>query len=302
MVRIYNHTFRVKYCKNYPEVNTMKGRILTDKQIAAFAAYLKSEEKSENTVEKYIRDVRAFAAYVGDEEITKETIAYKNNLLSESYAARSVNSMIASINSLLSFLGWVDLKVKSIKLQRQIYCPEEKELTKAEYMRLINTAKQKGNERLNLLIQTICGTGIRVSELQYITVEAAKCGEAVVSLKGKTRSVFIVRELQKKLLRYAAEQKIISGAIFITRNGKPMSRTNIWREMKSLCEQAGVNPQKVFPHNLRHLFARTFYGIEKDIAKLADILGHSSINTTRIYIITTGNEHRQRVENMRLII
>ena len=303
MMAIYNHIFRVKYYKNYPEVNTMEGRILTDKQLAAFAVYLESEEKSENTVEKYIRDVRAFAAYVGYAEITKETvISYKGKLLSENYAARSVNSMLASINSLLSFLGWSDLKVKSIKLQRQIYCPEEKELTKAEYMRLVNTAKQKGNERLNLLIQTICGTGIRVSELQYITVEAVKCGEAIVSLKGKTRSVFIVRELQKKLLRYAAEQKITTGAIFITRSGKPMSRTNIWREMKSLCEQAGVNPQKVFPHNLRHLFARTFYGIEKDIAKLADILGHSSINTTRIYIITTGNEHRQRMENMRLII
>ena len=281
----------------------MKGRILTETQIAAFAVYLKSEEKSENTIEKYMRDVRAFCAYVGEAEMTKETvIAYKNKLLSENYAARSVNSVLASINSLLSFLGWADLKVKSIKLQRQIYCPEEKELTKAEYIRLVNTAKQKGNERLNLLIQTICGTGIRVSELQYITVEAVKCNEAVVSLKGKTRSVFIVRVLQKKLLRYAAEQKISSGAIFITRSGKPMSRTNIWREMKSLCVEAGVNPQKVFPHNLRHLFARTFYGIEKDIAKLADILGHSSINTTRIYIITTGNEHRQRMENMRLII
>ena len=281
----------------------MKGRILTEKQIAAFAVYLKSEEKSENTVEKYIRDVRAFAACIDETEITKETIiAYKNKLISDNYAVRSINSMLASLNGFFSFLGWNDFKVKSIKLQRQIYCPEEKELTKAEYMRLVNTAKQKGNERLNLLIQTICGTGIRVSELQYITVEAVKYGEAVVSLKCKTRSVFIVRELQKKLLRYAAEQKITSGAIFITRNGKPMSRTNIWREMKSLCERAGVNPQKVFPHNLRHLFARTFYGIEKDIAKLADILGHSSINTTRIYIITTGNEHRQRMENMRLII
>ena len=281
----------------------MKGRILTEKQIAAFAVYLKSEEKSENTVEKYIRDVRAFAACIDETEITKETIiAYKNKLISDNYAVRSINSMLASLNGFFSFLGWNDFKVKSIKLQRQIYCPEEKELTKAEYMRLVNTAKQKGNERLNLLIQTICGTGIRVSELQYITVEAVKCGEAIVSLKGKTRSVFIIRELQKKLLRYAAEQKITSGAIFITRNGKPMSRTNIWREMKSLCERAGVNPQKVFPHNLRHLFARTFYGIEKDIAKLADILGHSSINTTRIYIITTGNEHRQRMENMRLII
>ena len=281
----------------------MKGRILTEKQIAKFAAYLKNEEKSENTIEKYIRDVRTFAASISETEITKETvIAYKNKLISDNYAVRSINSMLASLNGLFSFLGWGDLKVKSIKLQRQIYCPEEKELTKAEYMQLVSAAKQKGNECLNLLIQTICGTGIRVSELQYITVEAVKCGEAVVSLKGKTRSVFIVRELQKKLLCYATEQKITTGAIFITRSGKPMSRTNIWREMKSLCEQAGVNPQKVFPHNLRHLFARTFYGIEKDIAKLADILGHSSINTTRIYIITTGNEHRQRMENMRLII
>lgn len=281
----------------------MKGRILTEKMVADFSAYLKSEEKSENTIEKYLRDVRAFSVYLNGDEITKEAvIAYKSKLLSMNYAVRSINSMLASVNGLFSFLGWADFKVKSIKLQRQIYCPEEKELTKAEYMRLVNTAKQKGNQRLNLLLQTICGTGIRVSELQYITVEAAKCGEAVVSLKGKTRSVFIVRELQKKLLRYAAEQKIISGAIFITRNGKPMSRTNIWREMKSLCEQAGVNTQKVFPHNLRHLFARVFYGIEKDIAKLADILGHSSINTTRIYIVSTGNEHRQRLENMRLIL
>ncbi len=209
----------------------MKGRILTNKQIAAFAVFLKSEEKSKNTVEKYIRDVRSFSDYVGEAEITKETvIAYKNKLLSDNYAARSVNSMLASINSLLSFLGWADLKVKSIKLQRQIYCPEEKELTKEEYMRLVHAAKQKDNERLNLLIQTMCGTGIRVSELQYITVEAVKCGEAVVTLKGKTRSVFIVRELQKKLLRYAAEQKITTGAIFITRSGKPMSRTNIWHE------------------------------------------------------------------------
>ena len=195
----------------------MKGRILTETRIAAFAVYLKSEEKSGNTVAKYIRDVRAFFDHTNGTQITKETvIAYKNKLLTDNYAARSVNSMLASINSLLSFLGWADLKVKSIKLQRQIYCPEEKELTKAEYMRLVHTAKQKGNERLNLLIQTICGTGIRVSELQYITVEAVRRGEAVVSLKGKTRSVFIVRELQKKLLRYAAEQKITTGAIFIT--------------------------------------------------------------------------------------
>lgn len=278
-------------------------RTLTQNKISDFYTWLKSEEKSDNTVEKYIRDVTAFMAYLGSGVITKETvIAYKSKLVADNYAVRSINSMLASLNSLFTFLGWVDVKVKSIKLQRQIYCPEEKELTKAEYMRLVNTAKQKGNERLNLLIQTICGTGIRVSELQYITVEAVKCGEATVTLKGKTRTVFIVKELKQKLLRYAKSQKITSGAIFITRSGKPMSRTNIWREMKSLCEQAGVNPQKVFPHNLRHLFARTFYGIEKDIAKLADILGHSSINTTRIYIVTSGDEHRKKMESMRLIV
>lgn len=281
----------------------MKGRILTSEAIQNFKKYLKEEEKSKNTIEKYMRDVWEFTTYMNGEEITKESvIAYKDKLISKNYAVRSINSMLASLNSLFSFLNWMDCRVKSIKLQRQIYCPEEKELTKAEYMRLVNTAKQKGNERLNLILQTICGTGIRVSELQYITVEAVKNGEAVVSLKGKTRTVFLVKELKKKLLRYTAEQNISSGSVFITRTGKPISRTNIWREMKGLREQADVNPQKVFPHNLRHLFARVFYGIEKDIAKLADILGHSSINTTRIYIISTGNEHRRRMENMRLII
>lgn len=281
----------------------MKGQILSNKAVEDFEKYLHKEEKSENTIQKYLHDVQAFMMFAGENEITKEAvIAYKNKLINEHYAVRSINSMLASLNSLFAFLCWSDCRVKSIKLQRQVYCPEEKELTKAEYMRLVNTAKQKGNERLNLILQTICGTGIRVSELQFITVEAIKTGEALVSLKGKTRSVFIVKELRKKLLRYVREQGIKSGSIFITRTGKPMNRANIWREMKNLCESAGVNPKKVFPHNLRHLFARTFYGIEKDIAKLADILGHSSINTTRIYIISTGTEHRQRMENMRLVI
>lgn len=281
----------------------MKGKIITGKIIQQFKNNLKMEEKSQNTIEKYIRDVKAFSEYVGSKEISKElAIAYKQHLQDNGYAARSINSVIASLNALFGFMELYDFRIKSIKLQRQIYCSEEKELTKAEYVRLINTAKQKGNDRLNLIIQTICGTGIRVSELQFITVDAVKCGVATVSLKGKTRSVFIVKELKKKLLRYTEEQNIKSGCIFITRTGKPMSRTNIWREMKSLCEQANVNPNKVFPHNLRHLFARTFYGIEKDIAKLADILGHSSINTTRIYIITTGTEHQKQLEKMRLIV
>ena len=280
----------------------MKGRFLTAEIIAEFKEHLILEERSTATVEKYIRDIKAFSVFADGGEITKETvIAYKKHL-QENYAVRSVNSMLASINSLFAFLGWHDLKVKSIKLQQQIYCPEEKELTKAEYTRLCRTAERKHNERLNLILQTICGTGIRVSELQHITVEAVRQGEATVSCKAKTRSVFIVKELQKKLLRYAQSHGIKTGCIFITRTGKPISRTNIWREMKALCNEAGVNPQKVFPHNLRHLFARVFYGIEKDIAKLADILGHSSINTTRIYIISTGTEHRRRMENMRLII
>lgn len=280
----------------------MKGLRITTKDIAGFREHLILEERSVATIQKYIRDVKAFMAYAQNSAITKETVIAYKKYLQENYAVRSVNSMLASINSFFSFFGWNDLKVKSLKLQQQVFCPEEKELTKGEYTRLCRAAVRKHNERLNLILQTICGTGIRVSELQYITVEAVKHGEAVVNCKAKTRSVFIVKELRQKLLRYAAEQNIKSGIIFVTRTGKPISRTNIWREMKSLCQEAGVNPEKVFPHNLRHLFARVFYGIEKDIAKLADILGHSSINTTRIYIISTGIEHRRRMETMHLIL
>lgn len=280
----------------------MEERILTADIIENFRKNLELQEKSTSTIEKYIRDVKAFSAYTENAAITKEKVIAYKKYLRNNYAVRSVNSMLASINSLFSFLCWHDLRVKSLKLQQQVFCPEEKELTKAEYARLCKTAERKHNERLNLILQTICGTGIRVSELQFITVEAVKNGEAIVNCKAKTRAVFIVKELKQKLLRYAAEQNIKSGMIFVTRTGKPISRTNIWREMKDLCEEANVNPKKVFPHNLRHLFARVFYGIEKDIAKLADILGHSSINTTRIYIISTGTEHRKRMENMRLIL
>lgn len=280
----------------------MEERILTADIIENFRKNLELQEKSTSTIEKYIRDVKAFSVYAENAAITKEKVIAYKKYLGNNYAVRSVNSMLASINSLFSFLGWHDLRVKSLKLQQQVFCPEEKELTKAEYARLCKTAERKHNERLNLILQTICGTGIRVSELQFITVEAVKNGEAIVNCKAKTRAVFIVKELKQKLLRYAAEQNIKSGMIFVTRTGKPISRTNIWRELKDLCEEANVNPKKVFPHNLRHLFARVFYGIEKDIAKLADILGHSSINTTRIYIISTGTEHRKRMENMRLIL
>ena len=277
-------------------------RILDPKQMQEFEFYLRNEERSVATIEKYMRDVRFFASFVCDAEIDKQKVLDYKGKLGETYAVSSANSMIAAMNCFLRFCGWHDLCVKQFKMQREVYCSEEKELTRAEYIRLLEAANAKHNERLNLIIQTICGTGIRVSELQYITVEALHNGEAIVNCKGKNRRVFIVPELKKKLLRYVKEQGISTGTVFVTRGGNPVSRHSIWKDMKELCEQANVSPSKVYPHNLRHLFARTFYGIEKDIAKLADILGHASINTTRIYIVTTGAEHKRKMEHMRLII
>ena len=281
----------------------MKGRILTKETITGFINHLHLEEKSANTVEKYARDVNTFVAYLNGNVVSKNlVIEHKQKLIADGYAVSSINSMLAAVNSLFDYLGWIDCKVKSIKIQRQIYCPENKELSKAEYLRLVEVAERNHNQRLNMILQTICGTGIRISELQFITVEAVKSGTVEVACKGKNRVIFIVKKLKKKLLRYAAERHIKAGVIFITKSGKPVNRTNVWREMKALCKHAHVNPDKVFPHNLRHLFARTFYKLEKDIAKLADILGHSSINTTRIYIISTGYEHLKRMENMKLIV
>jgi len=275
-------------------VNTQKN------DFESFRKYLIEEEKSKNTVEKYIRDVKNFLFWLSSGEICKNSvIEYKTELL-KSYAVRSVNSMLASVNCFLEFLGKDECKVKAVKLQAQVFSPKEKELSRTEYIRLVKASEK--NMRLNLIIQTICATGIRVSELEYITVEAVGKGEATVSSKGKIRKVFIVKALRKKLLDYVKNQKIYSGAVFVTKSGKSVNRTNIWREMKSLCKNAGVSDKKVFPHNLRHLFAREFYSAEKDIAKLADILGHSSINTTRIYIITTSDEHMRRIEKMKLVI
>lgn len=281
----------------------MEGRFLTEERILEFKTHLISEEKSMNTIEKYIRDVRAFSAFLSGRENTKElVVSYKQKLLETKYAVKSINSMLASINNCFSFFCWNDCKVKSIKQQRPIFCSEEKELTKMEYFRLVNTAEKKKDRRLSLIIQTICGTGIRVSELQFITVESAKTGHTTVNCKGKMRTVFIVKKLKKKLLQYAKDKHITTGPIFTSRGGKPIGRTTIWRAMKSLCKDANVNPNKVFPHNLRHLFARTFYEMERDIAKLADVLGHNSINTTRIYIISTGTEHQRYMERLRLIL
>lgn len=279
----------------------MNERDLSKDQINEFADYLRNEEKSAATQEKYLRDVCNFHRYAGGTKITKETVmAWKKQLVQDGYTVRSINSMLASVNSLLQFLGWHDCRVKNIRFQRQTYCTEDKELTKAEYLRLLEASKK--NEQLNLVIQTICGTGIRVSELRYFTVEDVRCGEITVSCKSKTRNILVPGKLKNMLLNYAKRRGIASGSIFIGRNGKPLDRSSIWRQMKQLCKVAGVKESKVFPHNLRKLFARTFYGIEKDIAKLADILGHSSINTTRIYIMTTGQEHRRKIERLGLVI
>lgn len=279
----------------------MKARILTPEKVEAFHTYLIQEEKSTATVEKYLRDVRAFCIYAEQSPITKEkTVAYKQFLLKQGYAVCSINSMLASLNSLLVFLEWEDCRVKNLRVQRKVYCPEEKELTKNDYLKLLGAAKRQ--PRLKLIIETICSTGIRVSELQFFTVEAVKRGEVSVNCKSKTRSILIPGKLRKRLLDFAKRRGVHKGMIFITRKGTALNRSNIWAQMKALCGDAGVNPAKVFPHNLRKLFARTFYSIEKDIAKLADILGHGSIETTRIYIISTGMEHRRKIEKLGLII
>ena len=274
---------------------------LKTEQICAFAQYLSREEKSLATQEKYLRDVYAFYTYAGGRDIQKElVVAWKKQLVERGYAVRSVNSMLSSVNSLLTFLGWHQYKVKNIRIQRQIYCTEEKELTKTEYLRLLDVSKKQ--EQLYLILQTICSTGIRVSELQYFTAEAVVHGEITVNCKSKTRIILIPRKLRKLLLNYMKKRKITSGVIFLGKTGKPLDRSSIWRKMKQLCVAARVKTTKVFPHNLRKLFARTFYSADKDIAKLADILGHSSINTTRIYIVTTGREHRRKIEKLGLVI
>ena len=274
---------------------------LSNKEIKEFANYLCREEKSAATQEKYLRDVRVFCVYADDNEITKElVVAWKKQLVESGYAVRSINSMLASVNSFLDFFGLSNCKAKNIRMQQQTYCTEDKELTKVEYLRLLAVSKK--NEQLNLVLQTICGTGIRVSELRYFTIEAIRYGEVTVDCKGKTRTILVPGKLKSILMNYAKKHGITTGAIFVTRTGKTLNRSNIWSAMKKLCEAAGVKPSKVFPHNLRKLFARTFYGIEKDIAKLADILGHSSINTTRIYIITTGIEHRRKIERLGLVV
>ena len=245
--------------------------------------------------------LQADIKWINSDELTKSNVlAYKNHLV-ENYSIASVNSMLSSLNSFFIYMGRFDLKVKTIKVQRQIFASSDKELTKIEYERLLQAAKGKNNERLHLLMQTICACGIRVSELKHITVEAVRTGHAEINCKGKRRKVFLPRELCKMLKKYGVEQKIKSGAVFITKNGKPRDRSNIWSDMKKLCKAANVSEKKVFPHNLRHLFARTYYSLQKDIVRLADILGHANVNTTRIYTQENGEIHRKQIEKLGLL-
>ncbi len=275
---------------------------ITLKTINNFKTNLENEEKSTNTINQYIRDVKHFYIFTHGNSVNKSTVLKYKNYLKENYALNSANSKIAALNSFFKFAGFQELCVKQFKVQHKTYCSEESELTKTEYFALVKAAQKCDNIRLSLLIQTICSTGIRVSELKYITTDAVMNSEATVTCKGKTRKIFIIPMLGEKLKKYIKNKGIKSGPIFITKSGKPLDRCNIWRELKKLCTIANVSPKKVFPHNLRHLFARTFYNIEKDIVKLADILGHTSINTTRIYIVTTGKEHRKRIEKMHLLL
>ena len=277
-------------------------RKITNELIQKFKAYLIDEEKSSSTLEKYIRDITVFMEWCKETELSKSIVLeYKQDIV-EKYAPASVNSILSSLNSFFAYNEWYDLKVKALKIQRQIFTSTDKELTKAEYERLLVAAKQKKNQRLYYLMQTICATGIRISELKAITVSAVKSGQATINCKGKMRIVILPKQLCKMLKDYMKENNIKSGSVFVSKNGKPLDRSNIWSDMKKLCESAGVSKDKVFPHNLRHLFARTYYSIQKDVVRLADILGHSNVNTTRIYTMETGEIHRKQIQRLGLLI
>ena len=271
-------------------------------QLSDFARQLQEDERSPATIENYLRHIRAFAAWAGGQAVTKDLATqWKEHLISQ-YRPGTVNTMLVSLNRFFAFLGWYDCQVKTLRIQRRLFREESKELTRAEYERLVSAAQASGRERLVLLLETICSTGIRVSEVKYITVEALKLGKAEISLKGNSRTILLPNKLCRRLLKYAKKQRTASGEVFLTRNGTSLSRKQIWAEMKSVCEKARVAASKVFPHNLRHLFARTFYKVCRDVARLADVLGHSSIETTRIYLISTGVEHAATINRLRLIL
>lgn len=280
----------------------MQELFITKDSVDCYLDALKLQEKSKGTLEKYRRELYRLMAFFQGKSVEKEELLQWKAALETQYHPAGVNCKLVAANGFFAFFGRYDLRMKLLKIQKEIFCPEEKELTKEEYMRLVRAAEKKGNKRLSLVIQTICATGIRVSELRYITMEAVQSGRAEVNCKGKHRVIFLPVELQKKLRIYAKEKGIQKGILFVSRNGQPLHRCNIWADMKKLCFDAEVEPAKVFPHNLRHLFARTFYSIDKDIAKLADLLGHSSVETTRIYIMESGEAHRRKLEKMHLIL
>ena len=280
----------------------MQDYTITGEQLQAFRQRLVWEEKSPATIEKYLRDAADFTAWLDGRAASKAAAgAWKAALLEAKLAPATINVKLAAVNRFLVFLGWPAFRVKPLRIQRRLFRDDSRELTRPEYLRLLETARTQGRERLALLLETICGTGIRVSEVRYVTVEAVYRGRAEISLKGKIRTILLPGKLCRKLLKYARKQKIASGEIFLTRNEKGISRRQIWAEMKALCDKAGVAPSKVFPHNLRHLFARTFYRVCRDVAKLADVLGHSSIETTRIYLLTSGAEHQRQLDRLGLV-
>ena len=276
-------------------------RTVTKENIKKFEEYLYAEERSCNTIEKYIRDIRFFRGRLQGGNVDKSALVKYKKELCERYAAKSVNSMLSSVNAFFVFMGWYDLKVKTLKIQRRIFSDKSKELSKPEYERLLAAAKNRKNKRLYYLMQTVASTGLRVSEIKYVTCEAVRQGQAVINCKGKIRQIFLPKKLCKMLLSYIKERNIKSGTVFVSKNGRPLDRSHIWKMLKSLCEAAGVSRDKVFPHNLRHLFARTFYSLQKDIVRLADILGHSNIETTRIYTMESGAEHRKLLQKLGLL-
>ena len=280
----------------------MNNYMITTDLISAYGCYLKQEERTQATVEKYLRDVRAFALWLDGEAVTKEAVTgWKERLLEERRAPSTVNAALSALNGLFRFLGWEGCRARFVKVQRRLFRDPARELTRPDYDRLIAAARELGKERLALVMETICSTGVRVSEIRSITVETVQRGRAEISLKGKVRVILIPSKLARKLLKYAKKNKTVSGEIFLTENGKSLSRRQIWAEMKRLCVHAGVEPSRVFPHNLRHLFATAYYRAYKDIAKLADVLGHSSIETTRIYLLTSGAEHQRQLDRLGLV-
>ena len=279
-----------------------KSLCLTVTLIQRYAGHLCDQERSAATIQKYVHDLTDLAGFLAGRPVTKGLLLEWKERLIGRYAPASVNAMLAAVNRFLTFLGRNDLRLRPLKIQRALFLPTDKELTRAEYIRLVRAAQSRDNQRLALVLQTICATGIRVSELRFITAEAVQTGRAEVVNKGKRRAVFLPEKLRRLLKGYLRAQKITAGAVFLSRRGNPLDRSNIWRDMKALCQRAGVAPGKVFPHNLRHLFARTYYALEKDLSRLADILGHSNVTTTRIYTAESGAVHARQIGRLNLVV